>query len=990
MSSQSVNFIDAENPVLCTKRDLILKRFGFFFFDEYFKDERFIKMKNYFMHLYPTSNQNNNYNGFEKQMKINYPSILKNFSNCNNYYPRLIIRPDTGFFKNNYLNKSHEYLEINKENKKKNEEKKENDDIDVFNYITNEDENKIMHLEYGHGLLNQINYNLLSAGNIKENLRTFGIFECEYISNRNTIQGSIILIKNFLIFQTNKSFDYSLYESNSKYTISSRKEEINQKEKQIIILIKEIEQIILRNFLFFNQAIEIFLYNGKSYFFNLYQQTECIDLVKKIKEQFEAYYTNKEIFEIIENSIDYFSKKKYCNSWLDGKISTLDYLLLINKYSGRSYNDLTQYLIIPWLLNNYSDITNTNNYRKMNLSMAIQDQENLEMVKQNYDKDKDLIKRSHFQYHYSNSSYISLYLLRLNPFTYNQIRQNGHFDSPDRQIESMQDMCIVFRDFKETSELIPEYFFMVECFLNLNFNFFGKKSIKSSKESIVNNMKLNYDFSSLLDLILFHQSFINSNEITGNVNKWIDNIFGENQMTTKKNVINSYPTYCYEKNVKEEIEYRKWQLSEYPNEDTEAQLIKVKNLIREIREKTDYAYLFGQCPPQLFQKAHPIFSFFKKSKKISTNYEENYLKNDGFITIPDKQVLYLGYKNGNANMFVLTMDEIIVYNKMFKQVQKFDINIINQPYHINIDDHNLFLKFLYKNILFEIEDCKIFFIGGYIDNSFKIYYKDKEKEKEKDNSGKETNILNIMTESQITCMYNIEGKNIFFTGDKNGKITKWKYDLLYKNKKEEINFFRMSSVISVDQVSSIIGHKSFVQFINANTNLNIIISSSNDGFIFIRKMYDYELLNIIKYNYLKRSLLDVFFDKHIIITTFYNIAKDKNKKVKINTYSVNGIKLSGMEQNISLPGILKSKTDEILLFIDSTIYKFKITFKDFNDIFAQLNEKKINENNGDNPTVRFINEINQNVPVSFHYDFTFNFLLCLLPNGKLYRIYLKS
>jgi hypothetical protein len=365
----------------------------------------------------------------------------------------------------------------------------------------------------------------------------------------------------------------------------------------------------------------------------------------------------------------------------------------------------------------------------------------------------------------------------------------------------MQDMCIVFRDFKETSELIPEYFFMVECFLNLNFNFFGKKSIKSSKESIVNNMKLNYDFSSLLDLILFHQSFINSNEITGNVNKWIDNIFGENQMTTKKNVINSYPTYCYEKNVKEEIEYRKWQLSEYPNEDTEAQLIKVKNLIREIREKTDYAYLFGQCPPQLFQKAHPIFSFFKKSKKISTNYEENYFKNDGFITIPDKQVLYLGYKNGNANMFVLTMDEIIVYNKMFKQVQKFEINIINQPYHINIDDHNLFLKFLYKNILFEIEDCKIFFIGGYIDNSFKIYYKDKEKEKEKDNSGKETNYLNIMTESQITCMYNIEGKNIFFTGDKNGKITKWKYDLLYKNKKEEINFFRMSSVISVDQLS---------------------------------------------------------------------------------------------------------------------------------------------------------------------------------------------
>ena len=61
----------------------------------------------------------------------------------------------------------------------------------------------------------------------------------------------------------------------------------------------------------------------------------------------------------------------------------------------------------------------------MNLSMAIQDKTNLESIKESYENDKDLIKRSHFQYHYSNSSYISLYLLRLNPFTYNQIKGDG-------------------------------------------------------------------------------------------------------------------------------------------------------------------------------------------------------------------------------------------------------------------------------------------------------------------------------------------------------------------------------------------------------------------------------------------------------------------------------------------------------------------------------------------------------------------------------------
>ena len=234
---QNANFLEAEDPVLCTKRDLILKKFGFFFFDEYFKDERFIKMKNYFMYLYPSSNPYNNYNGFEKQMKINYPSALKNFSNCINYYPRLIIRPEPTFFANPNLHKSHEYLKLNTNNKKNKKDEKIINYSEIFKHIINEEENKIMHLEYSHGLLNQSNFNLFSAGNTKENFGfSIAIYECEYINNRNTIQGNIKLINNYIIFQTNVSFDFSQYDTNSKYRISTKKEEINQKEKQRIIL----------------------------------------------------------------------------------------------------------------------------------------------------------------------------------------------------------------------------------------------------------------------------------------------------------------------------------------------------------------------------------------------------------------------------------------------------------------------------------------------------------------------------------------------------------------------------------------------------------------------------------------------------------------------------------------------------------------------------------------------------------------------------------
>ena len=78
------------------------------------------------------------------------------------------------------------------------------------------------------------------------------------------------------------------------------------------------------------------------------------------------------------------------------------------------------------------------------------------------------------------------------------------------------------------------------------------KIIRKNRNILINNMKLGDGFKSILELINFHQSNINSDNISTQINKWIDNIFGENQITDKKNVYNSYPRECYEKYVKEE------------------------------------------------------------------------------------------------------------------------------------------------------------------------------------------------------------------------------------------------------------------------------------------------------------------------------------------------------------------------------------------------------------------------------------------------------
>ena len=41
-------------------------------------------------------------------------------------------------------------------------------------------------------------------------------------------------------------------------------------------------------------------------------------------------------------------------AWVQGKLSNFEYLSLLNRYSGRSYHDITQYPVFPWILNEYA------------------------------------------------------------------------------------------------------------------------------------------------------------------------------------------------------------------------------------------------------------------------------------------------------------------------------------------------------------------------------------------------------------------------------------------------------------------------------------------------------------------------------------------------------------------------------------------------------------------------------------------------------------
>lgn len=59
---------------------------------------------------------------------------------------------------------------------------------------------------------------------------------------------------------------------------------------------------------------------------------------------------------------------EYTYKWVNREISTFEYLLIINKFAGRSFNDISQYPIFPWIINNYKSYFYIKNRKKLDLS----------------------------------------------------------------------------------------------------------------------------------------------------------------------------------------------------------------------------------------------------------------------------------------------------------------------------------------------------------------------------------------------------------------------------------------------------------------------------------------------------------------------------------------------------------------------------------------------------------------------------------------------
>jgi hypothetical protein len=55
--------------------------------------------------------------------------------------------------------------------------------------------------------------------------------------------------------------------------------------------------------------------------------------------------------------MEVLKKSGLTEAWQDRKISNFDYLMHLNTIAGRTYNDLTQYPVFPWVIADYESAT---------------------------------------------------------------------------------------------------------------------------------------------------------------------------------------------------------------------------------------------------------------------------------------------------------------------------------------------------------------------------------------------------------------------------------------------------------------------------------------------------------------------------------------------------------------------------------------------------------------------------------------------------------
>ena len=670
---------------------------------------------------------------------------------------------------------------------------------------------------------------------------------------------------------------------------------------KIVINISDIRMVLKRIYFYRKSAVEIFTLN-KSYFFNFSDCNDDDNDLKKPEKGLKCEVNCENFINLfccfinvffpikIRNTIighsrqfqkilaEYIPDENKYNIDIGDKfiqflfghwtneikginLSTLDLLIYLNLLSNRSYNDLFQYPVFPLFF--VYDKIQENNFkrleRKLNRHIGFQifsekAKQRKQLIKQSFKDDMNSINEeeedrqneipSYFQTHFSTHIYTCDFLIRIFPYSFISIElQGAGFDSPNRLFFSIEYSFYNISCHKsDLRELIPEFYYFPEMFLNINRINFHKRSNDIQVDSVImpqdicqigkdkdknnrNSINLNdeYENSEYFKSFKFVEKLRNILESKKvDILSWINLIFGSGQK--------------YKKAKRKDLLFRNESYIDYTPE-------KAKDFVKYRQDKNIMTSVdFGLTPIQIvFDGDVDIW----KTKGRNNCYD--------FSSKDVKQLFPSLCKS-----YTDKIQEEIEPKKKEKDKGKDKDNKDNKDKKIE-DDINKKEQNIKLNI--KIFKARLHSVINTSDNTKKLKHKKLNKTK--------NNELFLNPKSYINCVF--QSSKIEIKGYKTGKVEVY-------NKQEGYSY-------------SFFDHSSEIVHINYNKRLNMMCTTSKDGFLNVYILPN-KLVTTIKN--LNNSYFKIAF---LSSNPFPSIIALENESLEVSSYSINGFKIKKVKLN---------------------------------------------------------------------------------------------
>ena len=350
-----------------------------------------------------------------------------------------------------------------------------------------------------------------------------------------------------------------------------------------------------RRFMMHDTGVEVFASPGASSggsfsWFLSFPEPSTRDLFVQ-----QVLSTNKKIAPYLatDEDVQRVAQRVYAR-WRDKSMSTFEFLMWLNRLAGRSYNDISQYPVFPWVLADYdSDTLDLNDpavYRDLRFPMGAQSEHRREHTAARYvafeDEHTDSMDRAreaiataqayvravergalqsndgrtpatiareaiaeaqdkvadvsvigpprHYGSHFSNASCVAWSLLRQEPWTsYHVVLHDGKFDNVNRQLRSVAGAWQgATTNDSDVKELPPEWYYAPQ-FLRMSpgLHMGVFTSGQGGGTESMGDVELPpWAERSPSKFVTIMRAALESNHVSANLHHWVHLVFGHKQL----------------------------------------------------------------------------------------------------------------------------------------------------------------------------------------------------------------------------------------------------------------------------------------------------------------------------------------------------------------------------------------------------------------------------------------------------------------------------